>query len=437
MADNQTSRQAKSGSGVPIWLIIVILILVLFSCGIIALFYQGAAAGSSIDVIPTQAAIAAAPSTTPTATGGPQGPTATPTWTPRASNTPYLTPTFVNTAVPANINTRTAGSFTNNTIIISGESGLPVVVPTNTKVVPRSTQTAVALTATAAYSGTVQAATATQTSGVATAIAGSATPLPNFWRGSYYANQTLSGAPALVRNDAILNFNWGGGSPAANIPNDHFSAKWERYVTLDNATYLFYAYSDDGVRVYIDDVLIIDQWHGASDQVYYATVSVGAGTHMLRVEYYEDIGDAQIQVSWALRNESAWVGEYYRNNNLSGPPHFIRQDNRIAFDWGDRSPNGLNQSDNFSIRWLNIIDFGTGVYDFTVTHQDGVIVYVDNDKIIDAWQEYSAVQTSQAYKSISGTRQLTVEYFKATGDGSINLTISEQPTNIGSPPTQP
>lgn len=437
MADNQTSRQAKSGSGVPLWLIIVILILILFSCGTIALFYQNSSAAGSAGVIPTQAAIAAAPSITPSATGGPQGPTATPTWTPRASNTPYLTPTFVNTAVPANINTRTAGSFPSNTIIISDGSGLPVVVPTNTKVVPRSTQTAVALTATAAYSGTLEAATATQAAGAATAIAGSATPLPNFWRGSYFANQTLSDTPALVRNDPTINFNWGEGSPAANIPTDHFSVRWERNQILQSATYLFYAYSDDGIRVYVDDILIIDNWDNPSNQVQYAFGSASAGTHNFRVEYYENTGTAQVQFGWELRNDGAWVGEYYRNNNLSGAPQFIRQDQTISFNWGSGGPNGLNQSDNFSIRWLNVIDFNSGVYDFIVRHQDGVIVRVGDQKIIDQWREFDTVQTSQAFRSLSGQRDITVEYFKATGDGSINLTISEQPTNIGSPPTQP
>lgn len=439
MSGTQSPKQQNS-RGVPIWLIVVIVLLILCSCGIIALFYQQSASGSSTsDTIPTSAAIAEAPSITPSATGGPQGPTATATWTPHPTSTPYLTPTFVNTATAPDTNTRLAGAFfPGNKVIISGDSGKPVVVPTNTKVVPRSTQTAVALTATAAYSATQQAATATQIAGTATAIAVEATPLPNQWRGYYYDNQTLSGTPVLVQDDPNIDFNWGAGSPAPNIPNDHFSARWVRDVTLDNATYLFYAYSDDGVRVYLDDTLIIDQWNNATDRVYFATASVGAGTYSLRVEYYEDVGDAQIKFSWGLRNESAWVGEYYRNKDLGGSPYFIRQDNTIAFDWGSGGPNGLNQSNDYSVRWQNILDFNASTYNFSVTSEDGVRVYVDDTQLINEWHTNDTPQTyrNNIYLT-SGDHLVTVEYYKATGNGSIYFTITEQLTNVGPPPTKP
>src|SRR5687767_7863144 len=50
------------------------------------------------------------------------------------------------------------------------------------------------------------------------------------WRGSYFANATLAGTPALVRDDAAIDFDWGSGAPAPGLPVDNFSVRWTRDV---------------------------------------------------------------------------------------------------------------------------------------------------------------------------------------------------------------
>ena len=85
-----------------------------------------------------------------------------------------------------------------------------------------------------------------------------ATPTPKIteWRGEYFANRNLSGAPALLRNDSKVDFNWGAGSPGSRIPIDNFSARWTRSLAFDAGDYRFYARSDDGVRLWLDLSLI-------------------------------------------------------------------------------------------------------------------------------------------------------------------------------------
>ncbi len=61
------------------------------------------------------------------------------------------------------------------------------------------------------------------------------------WRGEYFNNVNLSGRPALVRDDAAINFDWGLGSPAPGIQADNFSARWVRTVPLGGGTYRFFA----------------------------------------------------------------------------------------------------------------------------------------------------------------------------------------------------
>ena len=111
-------------------------------------------------------------------------------------------------------------------------------------------------------------------------------PAPSYsqWKGEYFNNMDLAGAPTLVRNDYSIAFNWGLGWPNSRIAADHFSARWTRTLRLSEGTYRFTLRMDDGARLYIDDVLIFDEWHAASGQTYVADVPLGAGTHVVRLE---------------------------------------------------------------------------------------------------------------------------------------------------------
>ena len=118
------------------------------------------------------------------------------------------------------------------------------------------------------------------------------------WRGEYYNNTGLSGAPVLVRNDVAVNFNWDTGSPAANVPADNFSSRWTRSLYFDGATYRFHAWVDDGVRLWVDDRLVIDAWYDSAVREVTGDIGLGSGMHSLRVEYYEHSGSAGIALWW-------------------------------------------------------------------------------------------------------------------------------------------
>ena len=74
--------------------------------------------------------------------------------------------------------------------------------------------------------------------------------------------------------------------------------RWSGRFTFAAGTFIFTARADDGVRVFLDGVAIIDQWHDQPATTYTVTRSVTAGDHEVKVEYYERGGDAVIQVSW-------------------------------------------------------------------------------------------------------------------------------------------
>ena len=107
------------------------------------------------------------------------------------------------------------------------------------------------------------------------------------FRGEYYNNTTLSGAPVLVRDDHTVSFDWGAGSPGPGVNSDNFSVRWTAFVHFDAATYTFRVTTDDGARLWVDDQLIIDQWQPQVATTHTASKYLSAGYHSIRLEYYE------------------------------------------------------------------------------------------------------------------------------------------------------
>jgi len=111
----------------------------------------------------------------------------------------------------------------------------------------------------------------------------------------------LQGTPVIVRNDPDINFNWGSGSPDPLVPADNFSARWTRTLDFQSGMYRFSIRGDDGLRVFVDDNLIINEWRAAEafPPTYTADVNLTGGKHAIRIEYYEAYFDAYIVFTYA------------------------------------------------------------------------------------------------------------------------------------------
>ncbi|HWD38942.1 MAG TPA: glycoside hydrolase family 3 C-terminal domain-containing protein [Fimbriimonas sp.] len=116
-----------------------------------------------------------------------------------------------------------------------------------------------------------------------------------------FNNQRLSGTPAesrVVRGIRIRQDGEGQGQT-------HYSVRWTGNATFDQTgTFLAAARSDDGIRVYLDDKLIIDDWNDHGEKVDTAPVKVEKGrTYKVRVEFYQAEGEAIAQFGFAPMNE--------------------------------------------------------------------------------------------------------------------------------------
>ena len=80
------------------------------------------------------------------------------------------------------------------------------------------------------------------------------------WRGEYFANTNLRSEPVLVRDDERINFDWGTNPPAPEVPAENFSVRWTISREVPAGIYRFTGTFDNGVRLWIDDNLIVDKW---------------------------------------------------------------------------------------------------------------------------------------------------------------------------------
>jgi hypothetical protein len=229
------------------------------------------------------------------------------------------------------------------------------------------------------------------------------------------------------------------------VQSDNFSARFRRDLNLSSGTWRFTAGADDGVRLWVNDTLIIDQWHVQAFKTYSADVWVSGGNVPVRLEYFEETQNARVFLSWAPTGstpvptpppyvppdddrpddeDDEWDGEYYANGSLSGSPSFTRDDDDIDFNWGSGAPRNDFPVDWFTVRWTRTMWFPEGSSRFTVEVDDGVRLFVDGDLIIDEWRAQARTRYSRSIDLDRGQHTVVLEYLERTGLASIELDIS-------------
>jgi hypothetical protein len=237
------------------------------------------------------------------------------------------------------------------------------------------------------------------------------------WKGEYYTNPNLSGKPELVQNEGQLSFDWGLGSVAAGLPVDSWSARWTRTVEFVEAIYRFHVVCDDGARLYVDDALVVDAWQDGSTREITANVTLAAGRHKVRVEYYDRTGPAVMRLSWEALAQPVypdWKAEYYGTMDLSGKPRVVRNDVNVNFYWGAGAPAAGLPADRFSVRWSRWAYFAAGTYTFHAQADNGIRVYLDGKLVIDGWYS-NGKDILTAAVNLNGSHHVVVEYYDNGG----------------------
>lgn len=142
-------------------------------------------------------------------------------------------------------------------------------------------------------------------------------------QGQYYTGTNFD-TLALTRTDASVNFDWGTGAPGAGVGSDTFSVRWTGMVRPRYAeTYTFYTQSDDGVRLWVNDQLVIDNWtyHALTENAGQITLQAGQ-TYSIKMEFFEWGGEAVAKLLWSSASQSK---ESIPSSQLSSvPPNSIK-----------------------------------------------------------------------------------------------------------------
>ena len=122
-------------------------------------------------------------------------------------------------------------------------------------------------------------------------------------KGEYFNNHSLKGTPAIVRVDATVNFDWGSGSYSTGQPADNFSVRWTgKVLPRYTGNYTFEVETDDGVRLWVNNVRIINKWmdNKKGTTKHKGKISLKAGTqYSIRMEYFEKKGNAVAKLRWS------------------------------------------------------------------------------------------------------------------------------------------
>jgi glucose/arabinose dehydrogenase len=127
-------------------------------------------------------------------------------------------------------------------------------------------------------------------------------------KGSYFNNISLTGTP-IVRAESSVNYDWATGAPITGINVDNFSARWEgSVIPAATGAYTFVVTADDGVRLWVNNTLIIDKWIDQAPTQWSASINLTQGQNVpIKLEYYERGGGAVMRLNWIRPNQASVV----------------------------------------------------------------------------------------------------------------------------------
>ena len=153
-----------------------------------------------------------------------------------------------------------------------------------------------------------------------------------------------------------MDFNFNENSPNG-LPNDLFSIRFAGQVeALYSELYTFETTSDDGVRLFVDGQLIIDNFTPHAATLDTGTIQLEAGQRYdIRLEYFERTGRATIQLGWSSASQASEIipqSQLYSSSVVNQPPADAPVDNSPADPVSEGPATfyvSLNGSDDFSL----------------------------------------------------------------------------------------
>ena len=270
------------------------------------------------------------------------------------------------------------------------------------------------------------------------------------WPGTSYLVRCES--PVLATGSSVYSRDWGTGGPGLPVTpwmppgtttgylgTDDFSLALEGTFDFPSSAgadpahpslYGLFATSDDGVRVFLDGVSVVDAWDGSAPSNTRSRPDDRSGRARGegRVPRGDWISAAQsgLEPARRLRGARHWSvvravlpEPRPRGSALARRDGGSHDDDALCFTSGEtRGPAEL-PSDDFSAIYAGKVHFDGGTYRFLATSDDGVRLYLDGALLVDGWGDQSST-SHYASKAISaGEHDVRIEYYEATDSATL------------------
>ena len=143
---------------------------------------------------------------------------------------------------------------------------------------------------------------------------------------SYFANKWFSphDSPFLTQIDELVNFHWGSETDLIpGIAREYVSIEWVGYLMPgETGDFYFRTEANDGVRLFVDDELLVDSFTDVADGDVRTNTSVaGAALESgklvpIKVQYYQSLGSAMVALYWAPPSASGQTFSVIPTTNL-------------------------------------------------------------------------------------------------------------------------
>jgi GH43 family beta-xylosidase len=268
-------------------------------------------------------------------------------------------------------------------------------------------------------------------------------------RGEYFNNSALSGTPVVLQTNATMDFDWGTGSASLGVAADGFSVRWSGTVLAPNSgTYTFQTVGDDGIRLWVNGQLLVNDWNTHPPATNAATITLAGGQfYSIRMDYFENVGGALCRLSWIppsgtlsaipcanlFPSANGLRAEYFSGTNFNSSV-LTRSDPCVNFDWGTGRPEAVVPTDSFSVRWMGSVRPAfSETYTFQTISDDGVRLWVNHQLLLDNWTVHARTTNLSAIPLVAGQLyDLRMDYFENGGGAVAELEWSSpsQPREV-------
>ena len=273
----------------------------------------------------------------------------------------------------------------------------------------------------------------------------------NGLRGDYFQDRELLELVATHDHEAV-DFSWRTpemADPALTTPP--YTVRWTGQVQARlSGGMTFYTRSDDGVRLFIDDQLVIDDWRDHVTTEDAGTMTLTAGRkYNVRLELKESGGGAEINLGWgnpcltretiptaqlypsytglvcpapATASGTGLRGEYFGAEDFTDL-RVTHDGESVDWDFIGGSPDHAVGPDHFSVRWTGaLLARYTGPTTFHTTSSGAVRLWLDGRLLIDHWTLHAEVDDAATVTLTAGrSYDIRIEFVADTDQSAIHL----------------